>query len=106
MNSREKRQFRFCEPWRIIIAKHFDVPPDDINMIAIIKCIMRTVRDACSREDGLYDIVPLTREEKKAIYNQYGEKIIDMILTGESPFFDWVDVYEERYVRDILNKMS
>lgn len=105
MTSREKRQMRFCEPWRITMAQHFDIPPDDINMRAIIKCAMRTIRDACSREDG-GDIIPLTREEKNAIYNQYGEKIIGRIFHGESPFFDWAEMYEETYVRDILNRMN
>lgn len=95
------------EKLRIVMARHFEIPPDDIDMATIMDCVERAIRNECEKEvsEGRYSIIPKSEEEVEALVSRHGSEIVRMIFSKEAPFYDWVDKYEEFYLRSFMDKM-
>lgn len=104
MSNTEDLFFEVC---RIRVAKELNIPPDDIDMKSIIDCSKRAIVEACGRDDEEGAIInPLTDEEKKAVFSNYGPIAIGKIFNREQPFGSWVDKFEECYVSAFLKKIN
>ena len=101
-----KEKFLFCERLRIITAKDFDIPPDDIDMQSIIECCERAIRESCQNDSGECCITFDNKREEEAITSEHGDKITEKIFAKDPPFFDWVDKYEEFYVQSLLDRIK
>ena len=103
-NRREKA----IERLRIIVARKFNIPPDDIDMISIINCVERAIREECEEEsrDETHTISPKTKREVEAVVDDYGHRTIQMMFSREAPFYDWVDRYEEFYLRSFIEQLN
>lgn len=95
------------EKLRIIMARYFEIPPDDIDMMTIMDCVERSIRNECEKEvsNGRYQILPESEEEVEALVSPHGSEIVRMIFCREAPFHDWVDKYEEFYLRSFMDQM-
>ena len=104
MNSPEDKFLEFC---RVKMAVELEIPPDNIDMESIISCCKRAIIEECGRDDQKGTIInPLTKEEKEAVFSEYGPIIIGKIFATEEPFCEWVDKFEENYVRIFLEKIN
>ncbi len=104
MNNLEDKFFEFC---RVKMAEELEIPPDNIDMKSIISCCKRAIIEECGRDDQKGIIInPLTEEEKKAVFSEYGPIIISKMFAKEDPFCEWADKFEENYVRIFLEKIN
>ena len=104
MSNPENKFFEVC---RIRVARKLDIPPDDIDMKSIVDCCKRAIMEECGRNDNEGAIInPLTDEEKKAVFSNYGPVIIGKIFNAEEPFGCWVEKFEENYARIFLEKIN
>jgi len=103
----DRSESRFLESCRIILAKEFEIPPDNIDIIPIIDCSKRAIIDNCGRSDENGPILdPLTDREKSAIFSEHGPIIIHKIFSKEAPFYEWVEKFEENYIRTFLENIN
>ena len=102
------KRLKAIERLRIIMAKKLGIPPDDIDMLTIIDCVERAIREECEKEisDEYYTVTPRTQEEVEAITSDHGSKIVHEIFAKESPFHDWVDRYEEFYLKSFIDQLN
>ncbi len=98
----DKYRLLFCETARISMANELNIPPDDIDIVSIINCCERAIREACQKNSGEHIICCKNKEEEEAVLNKNGPLIIEKIFSREAPFFDWVDKYEEEYIKTKL----
>ena len=104
MGNKENVFFEIC---RIRIARELNVPPDNIDIIPLINCCKRAIIEQCgSKEDNGAVINPLTEEEKEAVLSEYGSIIISRIFARETPFNDWVEIFEDDFAREFLEKIN
>ena len=96
----------FCERARILIAIELKIPPDNIDMISIMRCCERTMRDSCNKDMEERVICLKTKEEEDAVLSEYGYQIIKRIFAGDAPFFDWAQEYERNYLLFLSNQMN
>lgn len=100
---------KFFEVCRIMLSKELDIPPDDILLLPIIQCCKRSIEKCCRKSINSYYtnkdakkeeyiIMPENEEERTAFSSEYGTTILNKIFTQESPFFDWIDKYENEYL--------
>ena len=101
----DKERNKFCEKNRIIIAKQLDMPPDDIDMSAILDCVERAIEKSCEKESGEVIIRAEGKEEKEGIVSDSGSHIINLIFTNEYPFVDYVSDYAEWYASKFLKNI-
>ncbi len=98
---------KFIEVCRVKMAAELEMPPDNIDMVSIISCCKRAIIEECGRDDQKGIIInPLTEEEKKAVFSEYGPIAISKIFAKEEPFCEWADKFEEDYVRIFLEKIN
>lgn len=80
----------FVEKARIILAKEYDVPPDDIDINAIIDCCERAAKES---NDDQVKIVINGIEEANAVCCKIGEDIVKRVFDRKFPFFDLVEKF-------------
>ena len=92
-----KNRSGYVELARIIMAKNMDIPPDDIDMSAIFRCVQRAIEEKV--ENNLTEPVlsPSSKREIRAIVSETGERIVTMIFDGEYPFENFAVDYENWY---------
>lgn len=105
MEALDKAELLFLNTIRIILAKKFGIPPDDIDICAIFDCVKRAIQSGLTNSCGIVRISPLNKREQHALHsNPYGVKIVDMIFASEYPFKRWAEKYEENLLTAILLK--
>ena len=89
--------------WGVILAREFDVPPDDIDLETFLDCVSRSE----IVDDGQLMIVPGNKEEEEVLCGPHAGKIMQKMIAGEHPFNDWLynsfpppdkDVYDEGFL--------
>lgn len=81
--------------WGIMLARDFNVPPDDIDMISFFDCIENSLsqEDTRSDSDRAFLISPKTKKEEEAILGKYGPEILNRIFQCQYPFGEWFENY-------------
>jgi hypothetical protein len=87
----------YVELTRIVIAKNMGVPPDDIDMSAIFRCVQRAIEEKVENSLDEYILAPSNEREIRAVVCEIGEKVVPMIFNGEYPFEDFATDYEKWY---------
>ncbi len=87
----------YVELTRIIMAKSMGVPPDDIDMSVIFRCVQRAIEEKIENSLDEYILAPSTEREIRAVVSEIGEKIVPMIFDGEYPFENFATDYEKWY---------
>ena len=82
---------RFIENCRIKLAKEFDVPPDDINLFALCRCVERGIQRQVVLNEESCSVSPVTDEEKEIVWSDTGIKILYKIFDEEYPFGDFIN---------------
>ena len=103
----DKEEFMFYNCCRIILARELNIPPDNIDVLPIVECAKRAIIENCKSDN--YDgpiLVSNSTEEHDAIFGNHGPFIVNKLFSGESPFFDWAQKYEEKYLRSFLEKLN
>lgn len=104
MNNKENRFFDAC---RIVLSKELDVPPDDVDLMPIIECAKRAIVENCKSDDYNGPVLnPQKGEEQGAVFGPHGSFIVNKMFSGEAPFYDWAQLYEEKYIRHFLEELS
>lgn len=104
MSNSEDKFFEFC---RVRMAVELEIPPDNIDIKSIISCCKRAIIEECGRDGQKGAIInPLTEEEKKAVFSEYGPTIVSKIFSQQEPFYEWSEKFEENYVRIFLEKIN
>lgn len=96
----DKEKLRFCERLRMRMAEILEVPPDDIDMVSIINCCERAVRESLEKDNGEFVIRCENETEEEAFISGLAPKIVERIFAREEPFGLWLDKYEESYIRE------
>ena len=101
-----KQQFGhgYVELTRIIMAKSMGIPPDDIDMLAIFRCVQRAIEEKVEKNMDEYILTITNRRENHAIIESVGNIIVPMIFDGEYPFGDFVKKYEKWYEENIATQ--
>jgi len=94
----------YVELSRIIMARSMKVPPDDIDMHAIFKCVQRAIEEKVENNVSEYTLTPSNRREFKAVVSEVGETIIPMIFDHEYPFGNFAEDYEQWYENSLLDQ--
>jgi hypothetical protein len=105
--SDEKMERQFFDHCRIILAKKFKVPPDDINIHVIMDCVKRSIRENCNNSEDVFLIKTLTKEEDESLHGdkrRFGEAIVHMIFGGEYPFYNWAEKYQNGYIYEFFEE--
>ncbi len=87
----------YVELTRIIMAKSMELPPDDVDMSAIFRCVQRSIEEKVERNLEEPILAPANRREMKAVVSAIGETIIPMMFDCEYPFGDFVKNYAQWY---------
>ena len=82
-----KYKLKFCEKARIIVAKDLEVPPDDIDMVFIINCLEKAVKNSVNNEI-IIDFKK--KKEEEAFLDGYGEEVVDRVFSNEPPFINFI----------------
>ena len=98
----DKKEFEFLMYCRVILAKEFEMAPDDIDLIPIFDCSKRAIEEMCLTGSDDPVLEPSTREEKIEILSEHGSEIIKRIFNHEAPFMDWAEKYEQICIRKAL----
>ena len=97
----------FIEECRIIIAKELNIPPDDINLKAIIDCVERGIEEQMNSNLKSCTVSPRTKEEKKEVWGPYGSIILHKIFDEQLPFGNLITMLKnENKQNKILNKKN
>lgn len=94
LTSEEKK---YAERCRIIVSRKFNIPPDNIDIISILKCIKRGIRYTVKNKEDDILIRAVGEKEKKIVHSDIGFDIIDMIIAGEYPFDKWASDIISKY---------
>ena len=92
----------YVELTRIIMAKSMDVPPDNIDMSAIFRCVQRAIEEKIENSLDEYILAPASKREIRAVVSEVGEKVVPMIFNGEYPFEDFATDYEKWYDENLV----
>lgn len=95
------RSFGYVLLTRIIISKSMDIPPDDIDMSAIFRCVQRAIEEKVEHNLEEPILAPANCREMDAVVSEIGETIIPMMFDCEYPFGDFVKDYEEWYEENL-----
>lgn len=95
----------YIEKTRIRVAQEIDVPPDDIEMSLIFKCVEHSIRNKIEKDIEEYIICPKNRREIEAVVSETGKIIIDKIFQEEYPFEKFVQTYEKWYIQHCANRI-
>ena len=87
----------YVELTRIIMAKDMGIPPDNIDMFAIFRCVQRAIEEKIENSLDEYILAPSNEREIRAVISEIGEKVIPMFFNGEYPFENFATDYEEWY---------
>ena len=87
----------YVELTRVIMAKSMGVPPDDVDMDAIFKCVQRAIEEKVEKNLDEPILSPASRREIRAVISEIGETVIPMMFNNEYPFGDFVKDYEKWY---------
>lgn len=89
----------YVEMTRIIIAKNMNIPPDDVDMSSIFRCVQRAIEEKVESNLGEKEmaLAPRNQKEMDAVVSEVGETAIPMMFNCEYPFGDFVKDYEEWY---------
>ncbi len=98
----DKQKTGYVELTRIIMAKSMDIPPDDIDMFAIFKCVQRAIEEKVENSSEEYTLAPSSEKEIKAVIGEIGETVIPMMFACEYPFGDFVKNYGEWYEENLV----
>lgn len=93
----DKGKIGYIELTRVIMAKSMGVPPDDIDMLTIFKCVQRAIEEKIENNLEEYVLAPSSKKEIRAVIGEIGETIIPMIFSGKYPFEEFVDNYTKWY---------
>lgn len=92
---------------RIILAREFNIPPDNLLLEPIIECVKRGIREKCDSSVDELILTPRTKEEEKMIiFDHYGRTILNKLLSEKYPFYDWVQRFENQYVEEEIKKRN
>jgi hypothetical protein len=94
---RGKKRSGYVELTRIVMAQNMGVPPDDIDMSAIFRCVQRAIEEKVENNFDEYILAPSNKREFNAVVSEIGEKIVPMIFDGEYPFENFATDYEKWY---------
>ena len=75
----------------------------NINTYSIMICCERAVQEACQNTNKEYVIESKSEEEEDAILSESGMHIIVKAFDRQAPFYDWIDKYEEEYIKKKLD---
>lgn len=93
-----KKEIIFASQCRIIVAKELNVPPDNIDMISILRCVKRGVKEQIKKDCSAVRIKVRGEKERDAIYlNEQTDEIIKMIFSESPPFNEWLSTVKEKY---------
>ena len=92
-----KNRSGYVELTRIIMAKSMGVPPDDVDMSAIFRCVQRAIEEKVENSLDEYILAPSNEREFKAVVSETGETIVPMIFDGKYPFENFATDYEKWY---------
>jgi hypothetical protein len=101
-----KKSLLACEYMRIRMAKELKVPPDDIDMVSIINCCERAIRNDCEHNKDERVLTLEDKEEEEAVLGEYGSIIINKFFSGEYPFHKWAENYEKLYMKLLSREME
>ena len=102
----DKDEFEFLMYCRIILAKEFKIPPDDINLIPIFDCAKRAINEWCLSDADGPVLEPKGKEEQKEILSEHGSEVVRRIFDHEAPFMDWAEKYEEICIQKALKERN
>jgi len=93
----------YVEITRVIMARHMKIPPDDIDMSSIFRCVQRAIEEKVEKNLDVdqMELAPANPREMRAVVSEAGETIIPMIFRGEYPFEDFVKNYEVWYEENL-----
>ncbi|MCD6435612.1 MAG: hypothetical protein J7L15_04425 [Clostridiales bacterium] len=105
------RDYKSEVKWGIIIAKEFNVAPDDIDIFPFLDALERAVKMSCSdnrslntdQEDSLI-VSPQGEREEEALCGELAPRIITKIMEAESPFGEWIyDLMRRKHISESYN---
>ena len=94
---------RLIEIYRIITARKMDIPPDDVDMSIIFKCVKRSIEEKVDKNLNEAELFLTTDREAKAVVGEIGETVIPLMFNCEYPFGDFVNDYELYYKSKVKN---
>ena len=99
-------QLWILERARIMMAQELDVPPDDIDIVAICDSAFRAVRESCESDEVDILLTLKNKREEEALLNDIGREIINRLFNSQHPFDGIVENYREWYVNYVLNNID
>jgi len=87
----------YIELTRIIMAKSMNIPPDDIDMSSMFKCVQRAIEEKVENNLKTPILAPANNREMRAVVSEVAETIIPMMFDCEYPFGNFTKDYEKWY---------
>jgi len=94
----------YIELTRVIMATNMKIPPDDIDMSAIFRCVQRAIEEQVERNLDEPILTPSNQREIRAVISEVGETIIPLMFNNEYPFTNFVEDYKSWYEENLVGQ--